>query len=99
MVKIEYPTVVLPELLYGIDRNVAPTNQILAQTGGYPLRILNITLASGKLLYSQGVCQIELKVALKHTPDRTPVHASALHGNLADLLFHKLVTQGIKVTC
>lgn len=51
-----------------VTREMPHRMTIITQLCDPPSRIIATALRSGKLLYSQGVRQIELKVALKHTP-------------------------------
>ena len=58
LIEIKQTTVILPQLLYSIFRNITASGQIFEKTGGNPFCILNVTFLTGKLLDKVGIHQL-----------------------------------------
>ena len=79
LLEIEYAAVELTHVLDYRLRHKTASYEVLKQTLGYPLRILDITLATGELLDEVRVYKLEFHRVAKLVPHRHPVDRRAFH--------------------
>ena len=70
------------KLLDALRRHETATHQVLHRALRYPLGILHIALAAGKLLDEVRIDKLQVEVGLQHAPDGYPIHGRALHRHL-----------------
>ena len=98
-IKVEDATVVLAKLLDALRRHEAATHQILHRALRYPLGILHVALAAGKLLDEVRVDQLQAEMGLQHAPDGNPIHGGTLHRHLGHTLRLKQTTHLMQLMC
>ncbi|GGC14501.1 hypothetical protein GCM10011386_02770 [Parapedobacter defluvii] len=96
-VQVGDPAVVLAELLDTAVRHKAPFDKALLENRGYPVGIFYVGFPTGKLPDEVGIDQLDIKIRFQDTPQRYPVHARALHSDMADMKFHQRITQTLKI--
>ena len=64
---------------------------------GNPLAVLNIRLTSGYVLDVLGINQQQIELPFENVPDRLPVHAGRLHGNVSHFQPVKPASQLLQV--
>ena len=75
-------------------RHEACPDQAMRQEFGEPGGVAHVGLAPRHVLHMRGVRQNKLQFAVgKHVPDRPPVHAGRLHGDLRAVVLRKPVRQ------
>jgi hypothetical protein len=75
----------IPQIANQQRRNIAATQQAMSEQLRYPLAVHHVGLAARHRLDVLSVSKHHMKVLFEHVPDRLPIHASRLHGNMPDI--------------
>ena len=93
----EQEAVVLAELLDALRWDETAANKVLMRTLSYPLRILYVALAVGKLPDEIGIYKLQTEVRLENAPEGNPVHTGALHRHLGNAVFLHVTVHTVKL--
>ena len=85
------------QLLDRLRGDEAAPDEAVGQQVGDPSGIADVALAAGDVADVHGVGEDELEVATEHMPDRLPVHAARLHGDVGAAVGREPVAEGQQV--